>query len=298
MLTALVNLRRSTGWAVLCGSVAALGSVPMAVAQDAEADGSVIEEVMITARKREESLQTVPLAVTAYGTAALERAQVVNLEDMNLATPNMQVNRTQGSQNSAQIFIRGIGQDNSTALDEPGVAFTIDGVYMARSIGSLVDLIDIERVEVLRGPQGTLYGRNATGGAVKFISKRPSTNDVDYDFDIATGSFHWLDLRGALNVPLSDTVALRVSGVSRNDDGYYTHAVTGVDLNRRDSQGMRASLLWEASDNFDVVLAVDGSRDRSGCRSGLVHELRSGGGRAGIRRPVSCGTESRRPQQV
>lgn len=267
-----VSLRRCL--VLFSAPLALIAGLPAAAqGDDAQAQGesSAIEEVMITARKREESLQTVPLAVTAYGTAALERAQVANLEDMNLATPNMQVNRTQGSQNTAQIFIRGIGQDNSTALDEPGVAFYVDGVYMARSIGSLVDLIDIERVEVLRGPQGTLYGRNATGGAVKFISKRPSTSDVDYNFDIATGSFHRLDLRGALNVPLSDTVALRVSGVSRNNDGYYTHAVTGVDLNRRDSQGMRASLLWEASDNFDVVLAVDRSRDRSGMQVGTVY---------------------------
>ena len=134
----------------------------------------MLEEIVVTARKREESLQDTPLAVSDFNTAELDHRNIVSVNEISQYIPNVQYDNVAseaGGGNSSQIFIRGIGQTDYVLTVEPGVATYLDGVYISKSMGSLMDNIDLERVEVMRGPQGTLFGRNTIGGAVSIISK-------------------------------------------------------------------------------------------------------------------------------
>ncbi|MDF7775553.1 TonB-dependent receptor [Sphingomonas sp. AOB5] len=252
----------------------------MAWAQDAapvavQASDEVSEDnvIVVTARKRDESLQDVPIAVTALGTDALERQQIGGLLDVGPAVPSLIVAANQGSSNGATVFIRGIGQDNSNALNEPGVGIYLDGVYLGRSIGSLVDMNNFERVEVLRGPQGTLYGRNTPGGAVKLVTKRPTFDGVHFNGDLTLGSFNRLDFRGSVNVPLSDEFAVTFSALNLTNDGYYTHAVSGEHLGRKSTTAARATALWKVSDSFTLFATADYAKDRSGLQSGTPFNI-------------------------
>jgi iron complex outermembrane receptor protein len=249
---------------------AALVAAPKAPAQEATAapDTGALQEVVVSARKRSEPLQEVPIAVTAFDAAQLENAHIQNVEDLAFAAPDLAISRSQGSQNSAAIFIRGIGQDNSTIVNENGVGLYVDGVYLARQIGSLIDLVDIEQVEVLRGPQGTLYGRNNIGGAIKIDTRLPTTDELNYSGDVTIGSFDRVDVRGVVNAPINDQMAMSVSALSRTDNGYYTDAVTGSELNRKDSQAARLKYLYQITNDIDLVVAADFSRDHSGTQVG------------------------------
>lgn len=252
-------------------SVAMLGGGANAtVFAQGESNGSAnaLEEVVVTARKRAESLQDAPITVTAFDQDALDDLQIVNVLDFNFKLPNVSISPTQASQNSANIFIRGIGQDLSTTLTESAVGVYVDGVFFSRQIGGLMDLVDIERIEILRGPQGTLYGRNNIGGAVKLETRRPDTEEISYIADATTGSFSRLDMRGAINLPISDNVAARLSAVTRSHTGYYEHAETGRELNRKDSDSLLGKLLWNINDDMTLILSADYSRDRSGIQVG------------------------------
>lgn len=186
-------------------------AVPHAHAQQQSRETVRLEEIVVTARKRDEVLQNVPVAATAFGVADLDRQQAFGLEDLHLAVPNMTVTRNNTGSNGAQIYIRGIGRDNSTWNEESGVAVYVDDVYFSQQIGSLLDFIEYERIEVLRGPQGTLYGRNATSGAVKFVVKRPTFDGASVVGDMTVGSFNRLDVRGSINGELvDDRLAVKV----------------------------------------------------------------------------------------
>lgn len=245
----------------------------LAIAMPAQAQqGSVAEEevrsageIVVTARKREESLQDVPIAVSAFNVDALDRQQAQSLDDLSFAAPNIAITKNQTTSNSAQIYIRGIGQDDSSPTNEPGVGVYLDDVYLARSQGSLLDLIDIERIEVLRGPQGTLYGRNSTGGAVKLITRRPDLDSPSFLGDATVGRFGRLDIRASVSVPLSTgQVAFKLDGMTFNREGYVTRLRDGADINRVKRQAVRGALLWRISDNADLYITADYSRDRSG----------------------------------
>jgi iron complex outermembrane receptor protein len=255
--------------AVLAGASAPAWSA--AAAGGPAASDTGLDEIVVTARKREERVQDVPIAVSAFDAGMMARAQIANVRDFDAAVPGLTISPTQGSQNSANVFIRGIGQDLSTILTESAVGIYVDGVYLARQIGGLMDLADIERVEVLRGPQGTLYGRNNIGGAVKLETRRPSTDGLDYKADVTVGSFQRVDVRGAVNLPLSDTVAASLSVLTRNDAGYYTNPLTGEELNAKDTQTIRGALAWNASERFALLVSADYSRDRSGFQVGTPY---------------------------
>ena len=236
---------------------------------------SQLEEIVITARRREENNQTVPISVTALSSSALERAQIRSLEDVTQSVPNLTLTRTQGSNNTAQVFIRGIGQDDSVVSVEPAIGLYVDGVPYVKAIGALLDLIEFERIEVLRGPQGTLYGRNSTGGAIKFETRKPTTDAIHYLGDVTIGSFGRLDLRGSYNIPLSDDLAVKLDVISRSDDGYVNNAAFSPngnverDLNRLDRRSARLALLWAPSDRLTINASADVTRDRSGAQTGV-----------------------------
>lgn len=156
---------------VMSAAIASLlGSVYIPLAT---AEGFALEEVIVTARKREESLQETPVAVTALDSEALRDAGVRNLADLNQVVPNIEVSSGNGNSGIASVYIRGVGQRNSGANIDSGVGIYIDGIYAGRPDGALLDLNDIQSVQVLRGPQGTLFGKNTTGGALVFTSNKP-----------------------------------------------------------------------------------------------------------------------------
>src|SRR5690606_8039948 len=155
------------------------------------------------------------------------------------------------------IYIRGIGQQDWALATDPGVGMYVDGVYVARSIGAVLDMLEVERVEVLKGPQGTLFGRNTIGGAISITTKKPDFDEMYGSGEIVVGRFNRTDLRPTFNLPVSDTLAFNVAGSRKKRDGYVKNLVPGgPDLGDEDSWAGRASMRWMASDNFEVYLAV------------------------------------------
>lgn len=242
-------------------------ALPMALPELAY--GSELDEIVVTARKRTESLQDVPVAVTALGEEAFRRQQLNSLKDANFSVPNLSAFNNQTTVVSAATFIRGVGQDDSTPVQEQGVATYIDDVYLPRAQGGLLDLLDFERIEVLRGPQGTLYGRNSSGGAIKYVTKKASLTETSVITQATIGSFERRDLAASFSSPLVEgRLAAKVDVASRNRDGYITQVSTGNDLSRVDRDTARIALHWQASDDVTVDLTVDGTRDRSGLQGG------------------------------
>lgn len=223
-----------------------------------------IVDIVVTATKRSERIQAVPVAVTALDAQALERLQINNLADAGAGAPNMTIFRNPSSSSSSLIYMRGIGDDSSNILREFPVSQYIDGVYVGRNLGALADMIGYDRIEILRGPQGTLYGRNSTGGAVKLVTTRPQFDSFSVKGDFTIGSFEERDFRALVNIPIADRLAANVAIGSTNNDGYYTNVATGGGLNRRDIQSVRTGVLFDATDKLSFYLTGDYTHDNSG----------------------------------
>ena len=196
------------------------GLVLAADAGPATEPSSQLQEVVVTAQYREEKLQDTPIAITAITSQMIEEQGAQKLSDILTSAPSV-VFRQQSAAfgNSVTAFIRGFGQADFDPAFEPGVALYVDDVYYPRLTGANFDLMDVERVEVLRGPQGTLEGRNSEGGAIRFVTKKPSDADDAY-LSAAYGTRNLLQLRGATNFTLADHLYARISGTFSNQDGY------------------------------------------------------------------------------
>lgn len=240
-----------------------VASIGVAAAAESPPNVATIEEITVTARRVSESLQTVPIAVTAFSEAALERQQITNVRALDTAIPNIVFVPNTGQASAATIFLRGVGEDESFFTADPPVGIYIDDVYIPRQTGALFDLYDVERMEVLRGPQGTLYGRNTSAGAVKLVSRKPGET-FGVNAEVRLGSYDRLDFRGALSGPLAETLSGQLAFLSRRSDGYTRNLTTGGRVNDQDLVGARASLLWKPTEKFEVLTVVDGTRERSG----------------------------------
>lgn len=224
-----------------------------------------VEEIIVTARKRAEDLQHTPIAVSAYSGAEIEARGATDLSKITQMTPNLMLSKmpTNGGVSNAAIFIRGIGQNDFVPTIDPGVGVYVDGVYLGRSVGAVLDLIDVERIEVLRGPQGTLFGRNTIGGAVSLITKKP---DKEFGGTVAVrgGTDSRFNVNGTVNVPLSDTLFARFTGAYFQQDGYVRNVFNGgkQDLGDDDTVAGRFALRWLPSDDLELNLSADYSRDR------------------------------------
>ncbi|HSN52363.1 MAG TPA: TonB-dependent receptor plug domain-containing protein, partial [Woeseiaceae bacterium] len=227
-----------------------------ALAQDRTGMSSVLEEITVTARRREESLQDVPVAVSAFGSDLLRQLQADNLGALSANVPNLNLVQGRGSASSANVFIRGIGQPDALQTFDPGVGIYVDDVYMSRIQGALFDLYDVERVEVLRGPQGTLYGKNTIAGAIKIVSKKPA-DEFTGQVELLGGEYNRFDARAYFSGPLSDTLSFSLAGLTSNRDGIVRDPVTGERYNDIDTQAGRAILLWQPGDSVDVTLSFD-----------------------------------------
>lgn len=245
-----------------CVALSMLGAPERARAAADSAAALGLEEVVVTARKREENLQTAPVSVTAFTAAALERQGIDTLVDLGSHVANLSMISGQGGgATQTQVSIRGVGQSDFILTSDQSVGVYVDGVYFPRSMGAALDLVDIERIEVLRGPQGTLFGRNTTAGAIQVIST-PPRNDFAAKAELTTGSFERLDFKGSLNLPLGERVSSRVSVASLNQEGYGERFFDGVDGADTDVLAARAALRAQLTDSLQADLIVDYSRKR------------------------------------
>jgi iron complex outermembrane recepter protein len=214
--------------------------------------GPLMGEVVVTARRREESLQDVPGSVTALSGASIEQREIKALEDVG--APGLSFTPIGG--NAGGFYIRGIGQNDAAITFEPGVGVYIDGVYRGRLQGGSLGLLDLERVEVLRGPQGTLYGRNSVGGAVNLISRSP-THAVSGQLRAGFGNFDSYSVSGALNVPISEFVTTRTSAAYSRRDGYTEDFLTGKEYDDDAFMGARNVIAFTPNDDIELTLATD-----------------------------------------
>jgi iron complex outermembrane recepter protein len=221
-----------------------------------------IEQLTVTARKREERLQEIPLAVSAFSGAELDDFDVRRLSDIHSLAPNLAFDATAEASSAARVYIRGVGNGDAIASDDPGVGIYLDGVYLARAQAGLFTLSDIERVEVLRGPQGTLFGKNAVGGAVNVITKKPTLDGFSSTAEVRIGNYDRFDTRLSANIPLvPERAAARVSFATATRDGFQKNKGAGPDLDDDKLLGVRAQLLAVPSDDFELMLALDGTRE-------------------------------------
>lgn len=222
----------------------------------------MLEEVVVTARKRAESLQDVPMAVSAFNTEQLQNAQVDNILDLERMTPNVTLTTTGGLVAGAvSVFMRGIGND---AGFDQGVGIYVDDVYINRTTGALLDVVDVERVEVLKGPQGNLYGRNTIGGAIKYVSKNP-TEEFMGDIEVKVGDYDLVQVKGSISGPIiGDTLLGSLSAMYKDrDEGIQTNTLDGGDYWTNEVGAIRGVLLWNATDNVWAKFSADYTEDDS-----------------------------------
>ncbi|MDJ0918285.1 MAG: TonB-dependent receptor [Woeseiaceae bacterium] len=239
----------------------AIAPTEQAQAQDEGASGT-LEEITVTARRREESLQDVPAAVSAFSTEQLELRGAADITEIAQQTPSVTLEPSRATNSTLTAFIRGIGQQDPLAGFEQGVALYIDDIYIARPQGALLDIYDVERIEVLRGPQGTLYGRNAVGGAIKYVTRRLS-EEPTLRAKASVGSFSQMDMVVTGSAPLTDSFRLGATLASLNRDGYGENRFTGAEHYDKDIFAYRISAEFEPTDNLSFRLAYDNTNDRS-----------------------------------
>ena len=223
-------------------------NVPMRV--DATLQLALSEELVVTARRREESVQDTPVAISPFTAATLEARQVRQTQDLERITPSVQfkpAGQLSGNTASTVVFIRGVGQLDPTAAVDPGVGIYIDEVYVGRAVGGLIDLGDIEGVEVVRGPQGTLFGRNTIGGAILVRTREPELGKLSSTVRFRTGQDGLYDGFAGVNLPIGNAAAARLSGAFRTRDGYVTRPFDGRDLGNEESYNVNGALSWALS---------------------------------------------------
>ena len=223
------------------------------------AQGTALEEIVVTAQKREESLQDTPVAVSAFTAAAIEAKGIEDISEVASFTPNLVFDTTSpisGLSSGAVVFIRGIGNTDFSLTTDPGVGTYVDGVYMSRSAGGVLDVLDVERIEVLRGPQGTLFGRNTMGGAISITSRKPA-DEFQGKAELTAGEFDRLDARVSVDVPLSDRVRATLALSEKNRDGFVDRVLVGDKLGDENKFALRASLMFEPSENIDFQVSYD-----------------------------------------
>ncbi|WP_406236474.1 TonB-dependent receptor [Isoptericola jiangsuensis] len=227
-----------------------------------------LDSIVVTARKREETLQEVPVAVTAFTSEALDKLNVQDISALGPQVPNMTIYAARGASSTVTAYIRGVGQSDPTWGSDPGVGIYLDDVYIARPQGALLDVFDVSRIEVLRGPQGTLYGKNTIGGAIKYISRGLPTETEGFA-QITVGNYSQLDAKAAIGGPIGGAdsgLRARVAVASLNNDGFGENTFNGQPVSDKQISAARFNLGAYAGDDFDVQFALDWTDDKSGMR--------------------------------
>jgi iron complex outermembrane receptor protein len=238
----------------------AVSVLSLVALQQAHAAGAGLEEVVVTAQKKSESLQEAPISIAAFGANELEARGINTLIDLRSSVPSLQIGPHPNSAITARVFIRGVGNNDDQVTQDPSVAIYLDGVYMARSQGLAMEVGDIERIEVLRGPQGALYGRNASGGAVNFITVAPELDKFGFKQEITAGSRDLLRTKTVVNVPVTEQLAAKLTYLRAKQDGFVKNLGSGEDtFGSQDRQAYRVDALWRPSDSIDVRYTYDHS---------------------------------------
>ena len=250
---------------------AATGSAEIPVELDLKGPARVdkptaVDEVVVTAQKRAQDVQDVPISITALTSDFLEDTGATNLLELGRYAPNVSLNQLTDSRSTA-IRIRGIGSDGNNAGIDPAVGVFLDGIYQGRTgLASNMDLADIERVEVLRGPQGTLYGKNTAAGAISIVSKRPQLGEWSTLLETDFGTYADHQVRGTVNVPVvSDRVAVRLTGYWVQRDGFDTNQFNGKNVNDADRNGARLRTLFKLSDDLELLVWGDYGTEQTAC---------------------------------
>jgi iron complex outermembrane receptor protein len=249
---------------ILLGLLPAAGLLSLpgaAVAQGAGASDA-LDEITVTARRREENLQDVPAAVTAFSGRDLELRGASDITEIAQQAPSVTLEPSRATNSTLTAFIRGIGQQDPLAGFEQGVALYVDDIYVARPQGALLDIYDVERVEVLRGPQGTLYGRNAVGGAIKYVTRRLG-DEASFRAKASLGTYNQRDVVLTGSVPVSDTFRVGATLASLNRDGFGDNLTTGDEHYNKDILAYRISAEFEPTESVLVRLAYDKTDDGS-----------------------------------
>lgn len=243
---------------LLLGLMSSQVITPLATAAE-PASAPVLEEITVTARRQSENLQAVPIAVTAMSAADLKQIGAADLGDLQNLVPNLTLH--EGDAANAVVYLRGVGQVDSLAFADPGVGIYMDDVYLGRAQGAFLDIYDVERIEVLRGPQGTLYGRNTIGGAIKYVSRKPG-QEFGGELSVTAGNYDRLDVKAGIEGALiENTLSAKASFASLQREGYADNTFTGDDDGDKATLAGRLGLLWEPSDTVTVGLSLDHSRN-------------------------------------
>jgi iron complex outermembrane receptor protein len=257
--------------AVAVSTVLFGAALPAAAQQQAAAakdkETAALEVIQVTARRTAENLQTVPVAVTSIGAEDLKQKGIENITSVQQYSPNTTLQVSRGTNSTLTAYIRGIGQQDPLWGFEPGVGIYIDDVYMARPQGAALDIYDVERIEVLRGPQGTLYGRNTIGGAVKYVTKALS-GDNEFAVRGTVGSYGQKDLKLSGQTAITDKLFIGAAGAVYNRDGFGTYLNTGAENYDKDIVTGRISLQYQALDNLRFAFAADDTTDDSNSKGG------------------------------
>jgi len=228
--------------------------------QDEESSANAIEEIIVTAQRREQGLQEVPMAISAFSGEQLAELQADNLDSLQGAVPNLNLVQGRGSNSSVNAFIRGVGQPDALQSFDPAVGIYLDDVYLSRIQGGLFKLYDIERIEVLRGPQGTLYGKNTPGGAIRLITRTPG-QDLEAQAGLLIGNYNRVQAKAYLSGPLADNFAMGVSVLRDKRDGFVTDPTDGREYNDENTTVARIKGNWNVSENVDIVFSADYTKE-------------------------------------
>ncbi|OWQ97772.1 TonB-dependent receptor [Sphingopyxis witflariensis] len=254
---------------VACAAMMA-GAAPAMAQSDAPADtaASDTNDIIVTARFKNESLQDVPQAISAFGEEALTKIAARDITDLAPSTPNISIQPVATFSNSAAIFIRGLGAQGIESTEESPVGISIDGVFVTRPVATMLDTFDLDRIEVLRGPQGTSFGKNSLAGGIAAYTKNPG-RDWGVQAEVTVGNYGRMDARAAVNMPIiEDVLAARIVVNKETYDGFFTNRLNGKKIGGQDRLTLRGTVVFTPTDNLDINLKAFLVRDRSSAPGG------------------------------
>jgi len=245
---------KQAGWALMGGvSVAAMLVMTTPAAADGAQEDLGIEEIIVTTQKRAQNLQKIPLAVSSLSSRELDTLNIYNPVDLGDKIPGLNITKTEGYRRI--VTIRGVGNESpQNAGSRPGVSFHIDGVFIVDDVSLQADLLDVDHVEVLRGPQGTLFGQNSTGGMINVVTKKPDLEEVSGNASLTIGNYSTANVRGSINVPIASTLAVRFALSHREHEGFTENlAIPGRKLDDENNDTFRTQVLWQPAESFSFL---------------------------------------------
>ena len=243
---------------VLMGQSEAAGESRTGIANSTDQ----LQEVVVTARKQSENMQTVPISVTAISGVQLKEQSIETIANLQNVAPGLFIQQANDDPQSIVITMRGRKQDDATTAVDASVSLSVDGVNLPRTLGMTGSMLDIQRVEVLRGPQGTLYGRNSTGGAIGIYTNDP-THELSGSIDVSGGNYGTYNVVGIFNFPVSESIDARIVAQRDANGGYATNAA-GTALNAASSDYFRGKLRWHGSDDWQAIVSTHYEHDLAG----------------------------------